>query len=188
MFLEGLGTELRWTLPQGSVQYELMVAPFNGDGPGINLIRNAENGFSIKAPSFGGDDPNYTMLPDMTYTWQVRSTSDGVQWSAWSLSTFRTGKVGSGTITRAADLAWTNSDKQVFYYEVQVSKDPGFGKDAFLYWELVHGGATAPANTYRVPSQYPLEANTLYHWRVRPRIQGDGDEVAWSEVWRFRTP
>lgn len=75
--------------------------------------------------------------------------------------------------------------------EVQVSRDPAFGADPgapFLYWELRHGGITNPPNSYSIPEQYPLEPGTTYHWRVRPRVQGDGTAVGWSESWSFRTP
>ena len=44
-------------------------------------------------------------------------------------------------------LQWDNANTAVFYYEVQVSKDPEFGPNAFLYWELVHGGASTPLNS-----------------------------------------
>src|SRR5207249_1829514 len=65
-------------------------------------------------------------------------------------------------------LAWQNSDRETFYYEVQVSSDQGFGPDAFLYWELRHGGATTPPNSYTVPEAFPLQPETAYYWRVRP--------------------
>ena len=35
-------------------------------------------------------------------------------------------------------------------------------------------------NSYVVPEAYPLEAGEFYYWRVRPRIQGDGDPLPWS--------
>ena len=54
-------------------------------------------------------------------------------------------------------------------------------------FELRHGGATAPPRSYTVPSGFPLQPATTYHWRVRPRVQGDGTPVAWSEVFTFVT-
>ena len=35
-------------------------------------------------------------------------------------------------------------------------------------------------NSYVVPAAFPLEAGEIYYWRVRPRIQGDGDPLPWS--------
>ena len=77
----------------------------------------------------------------------------------------------------------------VYYYELQVSADPQFrtGADAVasVWWNLVHGGVSSPANSWRTP---PLEANAAYYWRVRPRVQGDGDTVPWSVTFTFETP
>ena len=75
-----------------------------------------------------------------------------------------------------------------FYSENQVSKDNAFGPNAFLYSVYVHGGASTPANSYVVPDAFPLEASTTYYWRVRPRIQGDGDPLLWSATYVFRAP
>lgn len=47
---------------------------------------------------------------------------------------------------------------------------------------------STPANSYAIPQKYPLEPGITYHWRVRPRIQGDGAELPWSKTWTFRTP
>ena len=204
--LSGLGTTLAWSNPFGALQYQLQVVPFNNDGPGINLIRNAEESFAISAPSFGSADANYVMLPDMTYTWRVRTTAstaaqpDESDWSAWSVGAFHTASVSSSTIsvTNPPDggdatsvtprLQWANSDPTVFYYEFQLSKDAGFGPNAFLYFELRHGGASFPPNSYAVPGQFPLEHQTTYYWRLRPRVQGDGVPPAWSKVATFRVP
>ncbi|MBI2886110.1 MAG: hypothetical protein HYY02_02755 [Chloroflexi bacterium] len=203
--LPTLSAQLSWTNPAGATQYQIQVIPFNNDGPGINLIRNAESSYLAKGPSFGDADPNYVLLPDLTYVWRVRTTaatrSSGelteVDWSAWSLRAFRTPPKSSATIslsfpnpgstvpTRTPPLTWSNSDREVFYYEVQVSRDPGFGPDAFLYWELRHGGVTSPLNTYIIPSQFPLEGGATYYWRVRPRIQGDGAPLSWTPASSF---
>ena len=59
--------------------------------------------------------------------------------------------------------------------------------NTFLYWELLHAGVASPPNTYQVSDRFLLEAATSYYWRVRPRIQGDGTPVTWSDVWNFRT-
>ncbi|MCX6024134.1 MAG: hypothetical protein NTZ05_20860 [Chloroflexi bacterium] len=77
---------LQWNLPPGSTQYHLQVVPFNGDGPEIDLIRNAEGQFTIPAPPTW-----YVMLPGMTYSWQVRVTDKPTaaapgdpSWSSWA--------------------------------------------------------------------------------------------------------
>ena len=198
--LPNLGTILTWTNPLGTTQYQIQVIPFNNDGPGIDLIRNVESSFALQAPNLGGGDPNYVMLPGMHYVWRIRTTTSGNppsqltenDWSAWSLRSFMTPtklsstislaspQVGNSVNTRTPALVWANADNEVFYYEVQVSKDPEYGANAFLYWELRHGGVTNPPNSYTIPSQFPLEQQTTYYWRVRPRIQGDGAPVSWS--------
>jgi len=67
--LPDFGPSLSWALPSGSTQHQLQVTPINNDGPGVNIIQNADTSFSIPAP------PDwYGLLPDMTYTWQVRAT------------------------------------------------------------------------------------------------------------------
>ncbi|MCX6021159.1 MAG: hypothetical protein NTZ05_05430, partial [Chloroflexi bacterium] len=200
--LPSLAANLTWTNPVGATQYQIQVIPFNGDGPGTNLIRGVATSYAVTAPDFGGLTPNYMMLPDMTYTWRVRTTSkatfapeDDPSWSAWSLRLFRTPAVSTsgirltspaagGTVaTLAPTLVWTNRDAQVFYYEVQLSKDPAFNADpataiASVYWELRHGAVTTPPNSYTVPASFPLEPATPYFWRVRPRVQGDGTTLA----------
>ena len=85
-------------------------------------------------------------------------------------------------------LTWENTDNAVFYYEVQVSRDKDFAGSAPLYYELRHGGVTVPANSYLVPTGFPLEAATTYYWRVRPRVQGDGKPVDWPAARTFKTP
>src|SRR5437762_518714 len=62
--LPALGTNLTWQLPSSTTQYHLQVVPFNGDGPGINVVHNKEEEFRIPAPPAW-----YGLLPDMTYTW-----------------------------------------------------------------------------------------------------------------------
>jgi len=196
---------LEWRNPAGTTQYQIQVIPFNNDGPGINLIRNAESSYQVQAPAFGTGP--YVMLPGMTYTWRVRTATAATGlaendpgWSGWASDTFKTASttslfirptgpaVGGEVPSLTPTIAWENGFKHIFYYEVQISKDPKFGSGAFLYWELRHGGATTPPNTYRIPEQFPLEAATIYYWRVRPRVQGDGTPVEWSDVWTFKTP
>jgi len=200
-----LAPTLAWINPDGTTQYQIQVIPFNNDGPGINLIRNAETGFQVQGPRLG--EGNYVMLPGMPYTWRVRTSSSAIGlgendpgWSNWVSGSFKTGMAASFFITPVQPspeaavtsltptLVWDNQSKNIFYYEVQVSKDQDFGPDAFLYWELRHGGVTQPLNSYTVPQAYPLEAGTTYYWKVRPRVQGDGTPAGWSERWSFTTP
>ncbi len=205
-----MGPLLQWMQPPGTTWFQVQVIPFNEDGPGINLVigdgalvQAAQ--YQVMAPNFGSADPNYVLLPDMTYLWRVRTstvltnpTED--DWSAWAASSFKTPPASSSTITRVAPplygevrtltptLTWANSDPAVFYYEVQLSKDFEFGPNAFLYSEYVHGGASTPLNSYVVPAAFPLEAGAFYYWRVRPRIQGDGDPLPWSRTNVFQAP
>ena len=205
-----MGPLLKWTQPPGTTWFQVQVIPFNEDGPGINLVigdgalvQAAQ--YQVLGPNFGSADPNYVMLPGMTYLWRVRTSTvltnpTAADWSAWAVSSFKTPPASSSTITRVAPpyfgevrtltptLTWANSNTAVFYYEVQVSRDYEFGPNAFLYSEYVHGGASTPANSYVVPEAFPLEAGEIYYWRVRPRIQGDGDPLPWSRTYVFQAP
>ena len=196
-------TTLQWTLPPSSTQYQLQVTPYGNDGPGVNLIGDATETFALPAP------PDwYGLLPDMSYAWRVRGTDaatavteDDASWGPWSSAgSFRTPSVASATVTPFSPvnggtvgnltpvLTWASSTEDIFYWEVQVSKDPSFGTEAFLYSELRHGGVTVPNNSYQVPSAFPLEAATTYFWRVRPRVQGDGTPLSWQTPSSFKTP
>ena len=205
-----MGPLLQWMQPPRTTWFLVQVIPFNEDGPGINLVigdsaqvRAAQ--YQVLGPNFGSADPNYVMLPGMTYLWRVRTatvltnpTED--DWSAWAVSSFKTPPASSSTITPVAPpafgevstltptLTWANSNTAVFYYEVQVSRDYAFGPNAFLYSEYVHGGASTPPNSYVVPDAFLLEAGEIYYWRVRPRIQGDGDLLPWSATYVFLAP
>ncbi|HLE82283.1 MAG TPA: hypothetical protein VJA25_13485, partial [Dehalococcoidia bacterium] len=196
--------------PADTTWFQVQVVPFNKDGPGIDLVIGdpalvAAARYEVKPPRFDSADPNYLMLPGITYTWRVRTAKTATRptetdWSAWSVSIFRTSPMGSGSLalqsppdqslveTNRPTLTWANSDREVFYYEVQVSKDHSFGQETFCYWELVHGGVTSPLNSYVIPEEFPLEPGATYYWRVRPRIQGDGEPVGWTAPWSFTTP
>ncbi|MSQ27003.1 MAG: hypothetical protein EXR51_02550 [Dehalococcoidia bacterium] len=207
--ITGLGTTLGWNAAAGATQFQVQVIPANNDGPAINLIRNAATSYVIDPPVFGTGP--YVMLPQITYSWRVRTTtaSTGIDensplWGPWSpMSSFKTRKASSDTITLTAPvegarvagftpvLQWANTDTGVFYYEVQLSKDSNFGEKgavAMVYSELRHGAVSTPVNSYAVPAGFPLEPSTAYVWRVRPRIQGDGVPVAWSKLFSFKTP
>ncbi len=189
--------------------------PANNDGPAINLLIGAPEvvaagKYDVPAPSFSVG--NYILLPGMTYTWRVRISTlttpmseSTPGWSIWQGRTFRTATATSATVlpqtpsngaavsTLTPQLRWANANDQIFYYEVQLSKDPNFEADpnravAAVYWELVHGAQTNPPNSYHVRSDFPLEPASIYYWRVRPRVQGDGIAVVWSNSWTFVTP
>ena len=203
--LSGLGPLLAWDIPPATTQVHLQVLPSGNDGPGINLIRNAESDYQVQPPRLG--EGPYVMLPGMTYTWRVRTSTDNralaesdPAWGPWSSRTFKTPAPSTaglsvvqpamGTVATSTRpvLVWTNTQSDTFYYEVQVSADPEFGPNDFRYWELRHGGATTPQNSYAVPEASPLAPGRTYYWRVRPRVQGDGTPVAWGPTWRFSTP
>lgn len=208
--LDSLGATLKF-IPRADIkQFHIQVVPYNNDGPAINLIIGAQElvqsgRFNLLAPEFGKG--NYVMLPGMSYTWRIRTTSstnpnikeDDPSWSAWSKDTFRTPNPSSATIepvtqngTKLDSLnptfQWKDNNTQMFYYEVQVSKDPNFNTDpatatAAVYWVLRHGGVTNPPNSFTIPPNFPLEPSTKYYWRVRQRVQGDGTPINWSPPW-----
>lgn len=184
------------------------------DGPGVDLIIG--DPAMVEASRFQmpllvfGEGP-YVMLPDMTYTWRIRFSSatasigaEDPSWGDWMQGdTFKTRPATSMTISLLSPsmdeepaglrptLAWEDADPEAFYYEVQLSSDPMFrmGSDAIaaVYWNLVHGGESAPMRSWTVPAGFELQGGTQYHWRVRPRIQGDGIPVGWSPVASFMT-
>jgi hypothetical protein len=85
-------------------------------------------------------------------------------------------------------LRWKDDNSTIFYYEIQASGDSRFDINpetatSFVWWNLVHGGVTD--NSWKMPV---LESGTDVYWRMRPRVQGDGTPVAWSETWKFQTP
>jgi hypothetical protein len=198
--LTTMGSLFAWTNPPGAFQNEIQVTPVNNDGPAIDLIVNAVQSYQIPAPQLGVGP--YLLLPGMGYTWRVRATPSTTpvtehdpSWGAWSEPLhFRTPPAGSSGITAVAPasgatvppgaiaLRWADTTPGVFYYEVQVSTDPQFrtgaGAVAAVWWNLVHGGQASPHNSWATP---PLLPGTTYHWRVRPRIQGDGTPAAWSQ-------
>ena len=175
------------------------------DGPAINLIISdsaqvAAGSFAVPEPVFGVGP--YVMLPDMTYTWRVRVSSatssigvDDPSWGEWSPDrTFRTRPPASGTLSLLGpspaaaapvrpSLQWGESDPAIFYYEVQLSTDAAFrtnsGAIAPVFTNLVHAAEANPTRSWRVPPGFNLDP-TRYHWRVRPRVQGDGAPAPWS--------
>ena len=65
--------KLAWNLPTGATQVHVQVIPANNDGPGVNLILDADTSLQLAAPKLGVG--NYVLLPGITYTWRVRTTS-----------------------------------------------------------------------------------------------------------------
>lgn len=209
--LPGLSTQISWNNPAGVTQVQVQVTPLNGDGPQINLIiGSAITSYDVPAPLFGTGP--YVMLPGAGYTWRVRTTNattsvgeNDASWGPWSTPrTFTTAAPNSGTIQLLAPIngaasadttptvQWKDSNSAMFYYEVQVSSDPNFGESgvvAPVYWNLIHGGQTTPANSWTVPDAFALKAGT-YYWRVRQRLQatpkGAGETgIAWSPAQSF---
>ncbi|MCX6024399.1 MAG: S8 family serine peptidase, partial [Chloroflexi bacterium] len=213
--LTGLSAALAWQNPAGTVQFQLQVTPANNDGPAINLIIGAPDQvaaakFDVAAPVFG--QRPYIILPGMSYQWRVRTTTfagpvseSSPQWGPWSpAKRFRTPAPSASTLspvspadgaTAAAGQAtvqWADSNPSAFYYEVQMSGDTRFDANpatatSFVYWNLVHGGVPTPPRSWRAPTGGLPAASTVF-WRVRPRVQGDGTEVAWGPTWSFKTP
>ncbi len=205
----GASAPLGWTVPQNVTQVHLQVIPAQRDGPGVNLIfgdgpQVTGGQFTLEAPVLGSGP--YVVLPGMSYTWRVRTSTvatglgeNDKGWSRWVEGSFRTappatsGLGPSAPLTGATvtgltpNLAWQNAEPGVFYYEVQVSQAADFGDNAFLYYELRHGGVTTPPNSYTVPAAFPLQGASTYYWRVRPRVQGDGTPVPWPPAWQFKT-
>ena len=196
---EGFAAHLTWVKPDDAVLQQVQVIPAHNDGPGVNVVLGAETTelYLPMAPEW------YGLLPGMSYVWRVRSSStmadpaSNAGWSEWAVRRFRTPSVDATSITQVSPIAgatvdtltptlvWTERAQGVFYYEVQLSRDPLFNTNpatavAPVYWNLVHGGQTTPPNSYTVPANAPLAAGQVHHWRVRPRIQGDGVPVAWS--------
>lgn len=96
---------------------------------------------------------------------------------------------GEKTADSTPTLIWNNTRKDIYYYEVQVSGDPDFEMDpekarSFVYWNLIHGGMTNPADSWTVPDNAALPPGK-YYWRARPRIQGSGMPVEWTPVFSF---
>src|SRR5262249_17219391 len=154
----------------------IQVLPANNDGPAINLIIGAPDQvsaakFDVMPPVFGTGP--YIMLPGMTYSWRVRTTTLATPMSEsspgcsdWSpMRHFRPPAptpAAVGGVPPTADamvsptdplgLVWSDSNKADFYYEVQVSGDTRFDPNpatatSFVFWNLVHGGITTPPDS-----------------------------------------
>lgn len=228
--LEKMRIPINMTIPVGVTQLRLELAPYDNDGPGIQMIYGdpfvidtfQEIGYQITEPEMGVG--NYVLLPDMTYRVRVwgSDAKTGLTWLAPEWETYKpwphrvtpspaeelvvhTPKRFSDKVTLETlsgnqitndltpTLKWNNQDKDVYYYEVQLSADPTFNTDPktateALYWNLVHGGVSKPLNSWTVPDNFPLQLGKTYAWRVRPRVQGDGTPVEWSVVSSFQTP
>ncbi|GEM_PF-413927 len=203
---------LTFDLPVGSTQYQIQVIPFNGDGPGANLIRNAESSYTLQPPTLGIGP--YVMLPGMTYTWRLRATdkttstseTDSSTWGLWTDPWSFTTPPPSADSIRPQDpplgvtvtslnptLTWSDANPYIFYYEIQVSRDSLFDTNprtavASVFINLIHGGESRPFNSWTVPASNPLDQGTRYYWRARPRVQGNGTPVNWSLAWSFTSP
>ena len=211
--LQNMGAiTLSFELPSGSTQYHFQVTPFRGDGPGVNLIRNAETSFTLQPPTLGIGP--YVMLPGMTYTWRIRATDATTRisdtsplWGDWTDEWSFTTPPPSSASIRPQDpplgvkvtsltptLTWSDDNPYIFYYEIEVSKDILFDTNPFaanattVYQNRIHGGESRPFNSWAVPVSYPLEQGCRYYWRVRPRVQGNGTPVNWGQSFWFDAP
>ncbi|GEM_PF-2275813 len=199
---------LSWTYPPGAAQFELVITPEGNEQARTSIIRPIASSFTMPGPPTW-----YGMLPGTLYYWRIRVSNVPYPvvpaeqaWSPWSpLAAFRTPVTTGdaiGTITPDGQrvdsitptLIWRSAEANLFYYEVQVSADPKFTLErlkafAPVYWELRHGGMTAPPNSYTIPPAYPLKAGATYYWRVRPVAFGSSvSTVPWSKTWSFVTP
>ncbi|MSQ10253.1 MAG: CAP domain-containing protein [Dehalococcoidia bacterium] len=200
------GTTLQWTVPGGITQQHLQVAPKSPVGPGIDtLLAGQVTSFVVPAPPGW-----YGLLPDMTYVWRVRTSAantgldaNSPLWSPRAERTFRTPMATTSSVRQTSpangasvpnvrpNLQWS-APNSLFYFELQLSIDSTFTTDsatatAAIYSALVHGGVAAPPNSYQPPADAPLQPNALYHWRVRPRVQGDGTPLPWISTFTFTT-
>ena len=210
---------LTWDSYPQMKQFELRVAPLHNDGPGIDVIVSdpaqvAASRYAISPPMSG--QGNYVLLPGASYAWQVRfstavpgsthSSAHNGRWGPWSdPQWFTTAAPKAKTLAltspgpgRAIDdatptLRWLNTNPSEFYYELQLSADSQFrtGSDsrASVYWVLVHGGVSQPANSWTVPDEYRLAPGT-YYMRIRQRVQatpaGPVEQgIPWSTPFQF---
>ena len=200
---------LSWVYPPGASQFELALTPAGNEAARTSIIRPIASSFAIPGPPEW-----YGMLPGNIYYWRVRASSssgytppDSPSWSEWSpVMSFRTPiPPASGTISPRSPapgervdsltpiIVWESRDSNLFYYEVQLSKDPQFTMDrgkatTMVYWETRHGGMTSPPDSYTIPASFPLEPNATYYWRVRPWVAGALAGANWSPTWDFTTP
>lgn len=199
---------LSWIPPAGATHFEMVITPVGNEAGTVRFVNKIDSSYPIPGPPAW-----YGMLPDTQYQWKVRVNNapgpvpaDHASWGPWSETfSFRTPIPPSEIIlavspspgTRVANatptLTWKNPSEDVFYYEVQVSRDPSFTTDpsravAPVYWEVRHGGLTTPLNSYTVSSRYALERGKVYYWRVRPAVPFAIRPVAWSPAWSFVVP
>lgn len=141
--------------------------------------------------------PNGLLTEETAYIWQVKTIKDGVEGAWGPMWEFTTGEYEviveiPGLIAPGNQKEYDNlrpefewedvgADKYVIaiYRAEQVSSKnrPGeMGEDAESVAEI--------DGTHYTPDE-PLEAKTVYKWRVR--AVKDGAEGEWSELWEFKT-
>ena len=196
---------LSWLPPPGSTHFQMIITPDGNEAGSIRFVEKITTQYAVPGPPHW-----YGMLPDALYYWRIRANNSPVpvpddhpSWGPWSdVWAFRTPIPSSAVIGPASPshegtvssttptLVWGNPNDQVFYYEIQVSKDASFTTDPLrawtsVYWETVHGGMSKPKNSYAVSPRYPLEKGATYYWRVRPAVSNASKEVGWSYPWKF---
>ncbi|MBI2887113.1 MAG: hypothetical protein HYY02_07880 [Chloroflexi bacterium] len=199
---------LSWVPPAGSTHYEMVITPAGNEAASVRFVNTISSTYPIPGPPTW-----YGMLPDTLYYWRVRVNNasspvpgDHPSWGPWTDAwAFRTPmpatdiisavtpKNGEAVAGPTPTLAWENASSHIFYYEIQISRDPDFTVDpqratSALYWETVHGGLTTPRNSYTVRSKYPLQRGQVYYWRVRPAVALPSRPMGWSPTWSFRVP
>ncbi len=199
----GPDVTLRWMNPPGTSQVNLQVGPaFSSGWRGVNAIKPVMNSYTIAGPEFGKG--RYDLVPGAPYIWRVRITGTpgaisptAASWGPWTpWQTFTTPRPksdgvklllpanGAAVARLPQQLHWADSSPSQYMYEVQVSTDPKFGKDAPLWDNVVHGGLTNPLDSWMTPA---LNGSTTYYWRVRPYAPLPTLQADWSPAWSFTT-
>ena len=190
---------------------------YRGDKENFIADKPVYEGFEGPKMSADGPKGHTLILPEMNYMGSWRNSKEpkaldpnkDAGWCPWRSNYLDTKNIGitSASIspsklggivysegapmrvnTRTPLIQWSDTDQRIFYYEVQLSKDPKFGQEravAPVFHNLVHGGLKPPYRSWQVPKDFPLEAGQTYHLRLRPRVQGDGTPLEWSKVWQF---
>lgn len=196
---------LSWQAPPGSTHFQMIITPAGNEAASVRFVQTIGSTYSIPGPPAW-----YGVLPDTLYYWRVRVNNapgpvpdDHSSWGPWSeVWSFQTpaasgallepiAPVANGTVTSVTPtLTWLSADGRLFYFEIQISQDSAFTTDpakawTSVYWETVHGGLSAPPNSYTVSKWYPLERGKTYYWRMRPAALRPGQQVSWSPTWKF---
>jgi hypothetical protein len=167
---------LSWSTSSGATVYHLQVSKSAGFSP---LVYD-DSTITATSRIMG------TLGNDSTYYWRVRA-GNTFGWSSfsstWSFTTvplppaiptlLSPADVATG-ISVTPTLAW-NASSGATTYQIQVSKDVGFGTTVF-------SDSTITSTSQSVG---PLGNDTTYYWRVRARNTGGWS--GYATAWRFTT-